>query len=69
MMVGRFFGKAGRGRAVAAAIVTAIGLTTVPHPANAGGSGISPGAAVGLGVGAFALGSMVANPYSTARRA
>ena len=35
--------------------VAAIGLTTVPRPANAGG--IGPGAAVGIGLGAFALGS------------
>ena len=62
-MVDRFFGKAGRGLTVAATIVAAIGLTTVPHPANAGGGGISPGAAVGLGLGAFALGSVLANPY------
>ena len=57
------FGKIARGLTVAAAIVAAIGLTTVPRPANAGGGGISPGAAVGLGVGAFALGSVLANPY------
>jgi hypothetical protein len=65
MIVGRFFGKTGRGLAVAAAILAAIGLTTVPRPADAGGGwsggGISPGAAVGLG--AFALGAVLANPY------
>jgi hypothetical protein len=65
MTVNRFFRKAGRGLAVAAAILTTIGLTTVPRPADAGGGwgGISPGAAVGLGLGAFALGSVLANPY------
>jgi|SRR5215469_2086329 len=63
MMLGRFSGKAGRGLAAAAVIVAPIGLTTLPHPANAGGGGISPGAAVGLGLGAFALGSVLANPY------
>src|SRR5215472_2632180 len=67
MTVGRFFGKTGRGLAVAAAILAAIGFTTVPRPADAGGSwgggGISPGAAVGPGLGAFALGSVLPNPY------
>ena len=67
MTVGRIFGKTGRGLAVAAAILAAIGLTTVPRPAVAGGGwgggGISPGAAVGLGLGAFALGTVLSNPY------
>jgi hypothetical protein len=67
MIVSRLFGKAGRGLAVAAAILVAIGLTTLPRPADAGGGwsggGISPGAAVGIGLGAFALGSVLANPY------
>jgi len=63
MTVGRFFGKTGRRLAVAAAILAAVGLTTVPRPADAGGGGISPGAAVGIGLGAFALGSVLANPY------
>jgi hypothetical protein len=64
MKVGRFFfGKTGRGLAGAAAILAAIGLTTVPRPADAGGGGISPGAAVGLGLGAFALGSVLSQPY------
>ena len=70
MIVGRFFGKTGRGLAVAAAILAAIGLTTVPRPADAGGGwgggGISPGAAVGLGLGAFALGSVLSQPYYVA---
>jgi hypothetical protein len=61
MTLGRFFGKTGRGLAVAAAILAAIGLTTASRPADAGG--IGPGAAVGLGLGAFALGSVLANPY------
>jgi hypothetical protein len=61
MIVGRFFGKTGRGLAVAAAILTAVGLATGPRPATAGG--IGPGAAVGIGLGAFALGSVLANPY------
>jgi len=37
MTVGRLFGKTGRGLVVAAAILAAIGLTTVPRPADAGG--------------------------------
>ena len=61
MTAGRCLGKTGRGLAVAAAIFVAIGLTTVPRPADAGG--VSPGAAVGIGLGAFALGSVLANPY------
>ena len=61
MMLGRLFGKTGRGLAVAAAILAAIGLTTASRPADAGG--IGPGAAVGIGLGAFALGSVLANPY------
>jgi hypothetical protein len=67
MSVGSFFGKTSRGLAVTAAILAAMGLTTVPQPANAGrgwgGGGISPGAAVGLGLGAFALGSVLSQPY------
>ena len=58
-MIGRFFGKTGRGLAIAAAIFAAVGLTTAPRPAHA----VSPGAAVGIGLGAFALGSALANPY------
>ena len=61
MIVGRLFGKTGRGLAAAAGILAAIGLSTVPRPANAGG--IGPGAAVGIGLGAFALGSALAHPY------
>ena len=61
MTVGRFFGRTGRGLAVAAAILAAIGLTTASQPAAAGG--IGPGAAVGIGLGAFALGSALSHPY------
>jgi hypothetical protein len=67
MVVGRLFGKTGWGLAVAAALLAVIGSTTVLRPANAGGGwgggGISPGAAVGLGLGAFALGSVLSRPY------
>jgi hypothetical protein len=67
MTGGRFFGKTGRGLTAAAAILAAVGFTTVPRPADAGGwggGGISPGAAAGIGLGAFALGSVLANPYA-----
>jgi hypothetical protein len=42
--------------ATAAALVAAVSLTAVPNTANAR-DGIGTGAAVGLGLGAFALGS------------
>ena len=65
MTLGNFFGRTYRGLAVGTAILAAVGLsTTVSQPARAGG--IGPGAAVGLGLGAFALGSAVgaaSNPY------
>ncbi len=69
MSVGRLIGKTSQALAVGAAILAATGLTTVPRPAEAyggwgGGGGISPGAAVGLGLGAFALGSVLSNPYN-----
>jgi hypothetical protein len=67
MTFGRFFGETGRGPTIAAAILMAVGLTAVPRPADAGGDwgggGISPGAAVGIGLGAIALGSVLATPY------
>jgi hypothetical protein len=59
VILGSFFGQKARGLAVAAAILAAIGLTTTPRPAHA----VSPGAAVGIGLGAFALGSALASPY------
>jgi hypothetical protein len=64
MTLGNLFGRMGRGLAFAAAILAAVGLTTTSRPAQAGG--IGPGAAVGIGLGAFALGSALgaaANPY------
>src|SRR4051794_23928988 len=54
---------AGRYLALASALATAIAVTTVPNPAKAQ---ISTGEAVGIGLGSFALGSMIgsaANPY------
>src|ERR1700756_1396080 len=64
MTRGNLFERTGRGLAVGAAILAAVGLTTVSRPAQAGG--IGPGAAGGVGLGALALGSVVgaaANPY------
>jgi hypothetical protein len=58
-MVGGFFRKMGWGSVVATAMLVGVGLTTVSRPAHA----VSPGAAVGIGVGAFALGSILASPY------
>ena len=62
MTIGNLFGRSGRALALGAAILAAVGLTTAARPAHA----ISSGAAVGLGLGAFALGSVVgsaSNPY------
>jgi hypothetical protein len=39
-------------------MLVAIGSATVPQPAHA----VSPAAAAGIGLGAFALGSVLANP-------
>jgi hypothetical protein len=64
MTLGNLFERTGRGLAAGAAILAAVGLTTTSQPAQAGG--IGPGAAVGLGLGAFALGSALgaaSNPY------
>jgi hypothetical protein len=62
MSLGNLLQRTGRGLAFAAAFLAAVGLTAVSRPAHAGG--IGPGAAVGIGLGAFALGSVLANPYS-----
>jgi hypothetical protein len=53
-------GKLGRGVALATAVIAGVAFTTAPQPAHA----LSTGAAVGLGLGAFALGSAIgAAPY------
>jgi hypothetical protein len=57
-MIGGFAGGMGR-LFGAAAIVGVVGLASAPQPAHA----VSPGAAVGIGLGAFALGSILASPY------
>ena len=62
MTLDNLFGRTGRCLAVGAAILTAVGLTTAPRPAHA----VSPGAAVGIGLGALTLGTVLgstANPY------
>ena len=56
------FGRTGRGFAIGAAILGVVGFTTVARPAHA----LSPGAGVGIGLGAFAAGTMLGaanNPY------
>jgi|SRR5215469_346500 hypothetical protein len=62
MTLGNLFGRAGRGLTLGAALLATVGLTTVSRPAHA----LSPGAGVGIGLGAFAAGTMLgaaANPY------
>src|SRR3954447_13718872 len=62
MTLGNHFTRTGRGLAVGAAVLAAVGLTTVPRPAHA----LSPGAGVGIGLGAFAAGTALGaatNPY------
>ena len=62
MTLGKQFSRMGRGLAIGAAVLAAVGLTTVPRPAHA----LSPGAGVGIGLGAFAAGTALgaaANPY------
>jgi hypothetical protein len=59
-MIGSLVQRAGRGLTAAAAVVAIVAaMTGAPQPANA----VSPGAAVGIGLGAFALGSVLASPY------
>ena len=62
MTLGNHFLRTGRGLAIGAAVLAAVGLTTVPRPASA----LSPAAGVGIGLGAFAAGTALgaaANPY------
>jgi hypothetical protein len=63
MALRELFTRAGRRLAIGAAILGAVGLTTVSQPAHA----LSPGAGVGIGLGAFAagtaLGAAANNPY------
>jgi len=63
MTLSNVFGGTGRTLAFAAAIAGVVGLTVAPKPAHA----VSPGAAVGIGLGALAVGTAIgagaANPY------
>ena len=62
MTLGKHFARAGRGLAIGAAVLAAVGLTTVARPAHA----LSPAAGVGIGLGAFAAGTALGaagNPY------
>jgi hypothetical protein len=62
MTFGKHFVSAGRGLAIGAAALAAVGMTTVPRSAHA----LSPAAGVGIGLGAFAAGTALgaaANPY------
>ena len=66
MAIRGFFTNTSRSLTVAAALVAASALATVPTPARA----IDTGAAVGIGLGSFALGTAVgsaaAQPYGYA---
>ena len=62
MTIGNLVARSGRTLAFATAIVGAVGLVAVPRPAHALGTG----AAVGIGLGALAVGTALraaANPY------
>jgi hypothetical protein len=62
MTLSNLFRRTGRGLAVGAAILSAVGLTTAPRPAHA----LDAGAAVGIGLGSLALGTALgaaSNPY------
>lgn len=62
MTLREHYTRAGRGLAIGAAVLAAVGLTTLPRPADA----LSPAAGVGIGLGAFAAGTALgaaANPY------
>lgn len=62
MTLSNLLGRTGRTLAATTAIVAAIGLTAAPKPAHA----LGPAAAVGIGLGALAVGTAIgagANPY------
>ena len=62
MTIGNLVARSGRTLAFATAIVGAVGLVAVPRPAHALGTG----AAVGIGLGALAVGTALGaagNPY------
>ena len=53
------FGRVRIGVVMATVAMIGFGLTAAPRSAHA----VSPGVAAGIGVGAFALGAALANPY------
>jgi len=59
-MANMIIGKLTRSLAFASAILSMIALTMTPNSAK---EGIGTGGAVALGLGAFALGSVLASPY------
>jgi hypothetical protein len=62
MTLSNLFGRTARSLGIGAAILTAVWLMAAPRPAHA----IDPGAAVGIGLGSLAVGTMLgaaANPY------
>ncbi len=66
MALGNLFARRGRSLTIGAAMLAAVGFTTVPQPAHAVGTG----AAVGIGLGALAVGTALGaaghpyyNPY------
>ena len=62
MTISNLLGRTGRTLAFSAAILGAVGLTVTPKPAHALGTG----AAVGIGLGALAVGTALgaaSNPY------
>jgi hypothetical protein len=62
MTLGKHFTRTSRGLAIGAAVLAAVGSTTLARPAHA----LSPAAGVGIGLGAFAAGTALgaaANPY------
>jgi len=58
-MIGGFVKRLGLGFVASAAVFFAVGMTVAPEPAHA----VSTGEAVGIGLGAFALGSALSAPY------
>jgi hypothetical protein len=59
MPLGNLIGRIGKGAALAAGIAVAVGFTTAPQPAQA----IGAGEAAAIGLGAFALGTVLTQPY------
>ena len=57
------FGRMGRGLTLGAAMLGVVGISAAPRPAHA----VDPGAAVGIGLGALAVGTALgaaSNPYN-----